>query len=72
MRVMPGEVKRVAQMLIDVPEIVEADHVIGEDCFLEKVIVRDLQALEATIDRFLPFSLTDTAIIQSTTVATPS
>ncbi len=68
-RAMPGEVKRVAQMLIDTPEIVEADHVTGEDCFLAKVMVCDLQELEAVIDRFLPFSSTDTAIIQSSVVA---
>lgn len=67
-RAMPGESNRVAQMLIDTPEIVEADHVTGEDCFLAKVIVSDLQALETVIDRFLPFSSTDTAIIQSSTV----
>jgi Lrp/AsnC family transcriptional regulator, leucine-responsive regulatory protein len=30
MRAMPGEVKRVAQMLIDTPEVVEADRVTGE------------------------------------------
>ena len=68
-RAMPGEAKRVAQMLIDTPEIVEADHVTGEDCFLAKVIVGDLQELETVVERFLPFSSTDTAIIQSCTVA---
>lgn len=65
---MPGEMKRVAQMLIDASEIVEADHVTGEDCFLAKVIVRDLHELETVVDRFLPYASTDTAIIQSSTV----
>jgi Lrp/AsnC family transcriptional regulator, leucine-responsive regulatory protein len=67
-RAMPGEVKRVAQMLIDTPEVVEADRVTGEDCFLAKVVVCDVHELETVIDRFLPFSSTDTAIIQSPTV----
>jgi Lrp/AsnC family transcriptional regulator, leucine-responsive regulatory protein len=69
MRAMPGEVKRVAQMLIDTPEVVEADRVTGEDCFLAKFVVSDVHELETVIDRFLPFSSTDTAIIQSSTVA---
>lgn len=69
MRAMPGQVQRLAQMLIDTPEIVEADHVTGEDCFLAKVLVSDVRELETVIDRFLPFSSTDTAIIQSSTVA---
>jgi Lrp/AsnC family transcriptional regulator, leucine-responsive regulatory protein len=69
MRARPGEVKRVAQMLIDTPEVIEADHVTGEDCFLVKVVVCDVQALEAVVERFSPFASTDTAIIQSSTVA---
>ncbi|WP_422344945.1 Lrp/AsnC family transcriptional regulator [Parasphingorhabdus sp.] len=67
-RAMPGEAKRVAQMLIDTPEIVEADHVTGEDCFMAKVVAGDLHELETVIDRFLPFASTDSAIIQSSTV----
>lgn len=55
-------------MLFDTPEVVEADHVTGEDCFLAKVVVCDVQALETVVDRFVPFASTDTAIIQSTTV----
>jgi len=68
MRAMPGEVKRVAQMLIDTPEIVEADRVTGEDCFLAKVMVCDVQELENVIDRFQPYASADTAIILSSTV----
>ena len=56
-------------MLVDTPEVVEADRVTGEDCFLAKVVVKDIQELEILIDRFLPFSSTDTAIIQSSMVA---
>lgn len=68
LRAMPGEVKRIAQMLIETPEVVEADRVTGEDCFLAKVVVNDMHKLAAVIDRFLPFSSTDTAVIQSTPV----
>jgi Lrp/AsnC family transcriptional regulator, leucine-responsive regulatory protein len=68
LRAMPGEVKRVAQLLIDTPQVVEADRVTGEDCFLAKVVVCDVQELEALIDRFLPISSADTAIIQSSPV----
>jgi Lrp/AsnC family transcriptional regulator, leucine-responsive regulatory protein len=68
MRAMPGEVKRVAQMLIDTPEIVEADRVTGEDCFLAKIMVCDVQELETVIDRFQPYATADTAIILSSTI----
>lgn len=68
-RAMPGELRRVAQMLKDAPEFVEADRVTGEDCFLGKAMVRDVGELEALVDRFLPYASTDTAIVQSSVVA---
>lgn len=68
MRAMPGEVKRVAQMLIDTPEVVEADRVTGEDCFLAKVVACSVLELENVIDRFQPYASADTAIILSSTV----
>lgn len=55
-------------MLVVTPHVVEADRVTGEDCFLAKVVVSDVHELEAVIDRFLPFSSTDTTIIPSPTV----
>nr|WP_294846439.1 Lrp/AsnC family transcriptional regulator [uncultured Sphingomonas sp.] len=67
-RARPGEVQRVAQMLLDTPEVVEADRVTGEDCFQAKLVVPDVETLETVVDRFLPFASTDTAIVQSTTV----
>jgi Lrp/AsnC family transcriptional regulator, leucine-responsive regulatory protein len=69
MSAMPGEVKRLEQMLIDAPEVIEADRVTGEDCFIAKVIVSDVQALQMMLDRFIPFSSTHTAIVQSSTVS---
>jgi Lrp/AsnC family leucine-responsive transcriptional regulator len=68
MRAMPGEVKRVAQMLINTPEVVEADRVTGEDCFLAKVVAVNVLELENVIDRFQPYASADTAIILSSTV----
>lgn len=69
LRAKPGEVKRVAQMLSDTPQVVEADRVTGADCFLAKLVVCDVHELETVVDRFGPFAATHTAIIQSSTVA---
>lgn len=69
MHAMPGTVKRLEQLLKDTPEVIEADHVTGEDCFLAKLVVHDVAELEAVIDRFRSFSSIDTAIILSPTVA---
>lgn len=69
LRAMPGQVNKLSQLLIDTPEIIEADRVTGEDCFLAKALVRDLKQLEGLVDRFVPFASTDTAIVQSSPVA---
>ena len=68
LRAMPGDVKKVAQMLNETPQVVEAHRVTGADCFVAKVVVCDAQELETVVDRFVPFASTDTAIIQSSTV----
>ncbi len=65
MRAMPGEVKRLASMLEETPEIIEADRITGEECFLVKVVVKDIDEFQTVVDRFLPFSSITTSIIQS-------
>ncbi len=69
MHAMPGEFKRVEQMLKNTPQVVEAHHVTGPDGFVAKFVVCDVDELETVIDRFLPFASADTAIIQSSPVA---
>lgn len=65
---MPGQVTRLELMLADSPEVVEADRVTGQDCFIAKVVVNDEHELQSVVDRFVPFASTDTAIIQSSPV----
>lgn len=66
---LPGEVKKVVQLLRDTPEIVEADQVTGKDCFQVKVVVRNAEELHAVAARFEPYASVDTAIILSNIVA---
>jgi Lrp/AsnC family transcriptional regulator, leucine-responsive regulatory protein len=68
MNAMPGEAIRLAKMLNDTPEVVEADRVTGEDCFLAKVVVSDARELQTVVDRFQPYASADTAIILSSAV----
>ena len=68
LRAFPGEVRRLIEMLVETPEIVEADRVTGDDCFVTKVIVRDISELQTVVDRFLIVASTDTAIVQSSPV----
>lgn len=68
LRPMPGALARVAELLRETPEVIEADRVTGDDCFVAKALIASVDDLEALIDRFLPFATTNTAIIQSSPV----
>ncbi len=67
-RPIPGELKRVAQILRDLPEIVECDRITGEDCFIARAHVRSVAALETVIDELISHAMTNTSIIQSSPV----
>jgi Lrp/AsnC family leucine-responsive transcriptional regulator len=67
-RPLPGELKRVAEILRGLPEIVECDRITGDDCFIAKAHVRSVEHLERMIDAIIPFAMTNTAIIQSSPV----
>jgi Lrp/AsnC family leucine-responsive transcriptional regulator len=65
---MPGELKTVAQILRELPEIVECDRVTGEDCFIARAHLKSIEDLEKLIDEIIPHAMTTTSIIQSTLV----
>jgi Lrp/AsnC family transcriptional regulator, leucine-responsive regulatory protein len=67
-RPIPGELKRVAELLRDLPAVTECDRITGEDCFVARAHVRSVAELEALIDKIIPYAMTNTSIIQSSPV----
>lgn len=65
---LPSEGGRVAKMLQDTPEVIQADQITGKDCFQVKVVVRDATELHSVIARFEPFASVDAAIVMANTV----
>ena len=63
-----GQLPRIAQLAKDTPEISECHRISGEDCFLLKLHAATIEALEATLDRFLTYGQTVTSIVVSTPV----
>ena len=68
-RPVPGELRRVADILRGLPAIVECDRITGEDCFIARAHVASVVDLESLIDEIMPFAMTNTSIIQSSPVA---
>ena len=67
-RPIPGQLRKVAEILRGLPEITECDRITGEDCFLARAHVRSVEDLEALIDEIVPYAMTNTSIIQSSPV----
>ena len=65
----PGQLPRVAELALRVPEVSECHRVSGEDCFLLKVHVPSIEALESVLDQFLLHGQTTSSFIVSTPVA---
>jgi Lrp/AsnC family leucine-responsive transcriptional regulator len=64
----PRELRKVADLARETPEVVECHRITGEDCFFMTAHVRDVVHLEEVIDRFVVFGQTTTSIVQSSPV----
>jgi Lrp/AsnC family leucine-responsive transcriptional regulator len=64
----PGQLTRIAELAARTGEVSECHRISGEDCFLLKVHVPTLQALENVLDQFLVHGHTTSSFIVSTPV----
>jgi Lrp/AsnC family leucine-responsive transcriptional regulator len=64
----PGQVSKIAELAGRTPEVVECHRISGEDCFLLRVQVPAIDALEAILDRFNVHGSTNSSFIVSTPV----
>jgi Lrp/AsnC family transcriptional regulator, leucine-responsive regulatory protein len=64
----PRELKKVAELAQRTPEVVECHRITGDDCYLMKAHVRDVEHMEDVIDRFAIYGQTTTSIVQSSPV----
>src|SRR5438128_8991887 len=64
-----GQLPRIAELAREIPEVVECDRVIGEDCFVIKIHLPSLEQLDRVLDAFLAYGTTTTSLIQSSPVA---
>jgi Lrp/AsnC family leucine-responsive transcriptional regulator len=68
MRPASGKLQKVSEIARATLEVTECIRITGEDCYLMKLHLRDVQHLEEVIDRFTPFGQTTTSIVQSSPV----
>jgi Lrp/AsnC family transcriptional regulator, leucine-responsive regulatory protein len=63
------QIHKIPEIAAQTPEVVECERITGEDCFLMRLHVREMEDLEPVLDRFTPFGQTTTSIVHSAPVA---
>ena len=64
----PGQLPKLADLARRTPQVSECHRISGEDCFLLKVHVPAIDALEAVLDQFLLYGQTISSFVVSTPV----
>ncbi len=64
----PGQLPKAAELAERTPEISECHRISGDDCFLLKVHVPSIEALEQVLDRLLVHGRTTTSFVVATPV----
>lgn len=64
----PGQLPKLVELAARTPEVSECHRISGEDCFLLKVHVPSIEALEGVLDRFLLHGQTHSSFVISTPV----
>lgn len=68
-RPLPGELTRVEQLIIDMPEISQCDKVTGDDAFICRLHLRNIEDLDPCLSRISAHATTSTSIVKSSPVS---
>lgn len=58
-----AQIKQCLSAFETMPEIVEADRITGEDCFMVRIVVEDMTQVEAAIDSLARFGPVTTSVV---------
>src|SRR6266540_1982890 len=64
----PGQLPRIPELALEVPEVSECHRITGEDCFFLKVHLRSIDELGDLLDRFLVYGETTTSLINASPI----
>lgn len=63
LRTTHAEIKRCLEAFAAMPEIVAADRITGEDCFVVRIVVAEMPQLEQAIDALARFGAVSTSVV---------
>ncbi|TCT06343.1 Lrp/AsnC family transcriptional regulator [Paralcaligenes ureilyticus] len=62
---LPGKLKQIEKALQNIPEVTECSVVTGEDCFVARVVLREINDLNRLLDPLHDKARTNTSIVKS-------
>ena len=63
-----GQLPRIPELALEIPEVGECHRITGEDCFFLKVHLRSIDELSTVLDRFLAYGETTTSLINASPI----
>ncbi len=63
-RPLPGQLRKVEELIDDIPQFVECDKVTGDDCFIARLLLRSIAELDAILEKITECAETNTAIVK--------
>lgn len=63
-----GQLPRIPELALEIPEVGECHRITGEDCFYLKIHLRSLDELSDILDRFLTYGETTTSLINASPI----
>ncbi len=64
-RPLPGKLHIIRQLLQEIPEVIECDKVTGDDCFVVRLVIREIEDLDDILERITDKADTSTSIVKS-------
>lgn len=68
-RPLPGKMHLVRRLIEETPQIIECDALTGDDAYIARLVVHDVEEMDAILHRLVDYAVTSTAIIKSSPVA---
>jgi Lrp/AsnC family transcriptional regulator, leucine-responsive regulatory protein len=65
----PGQLPRIPELALEIPQVAECHRITGEDCFFLKIHLRSIDELSSLLDRFLAYGETTTSIVNASPIS---
>jgi Lrp/AsnC family leucine-responsive transcriptional regulator len=65
----PGQLHRIPELALQIPEVGECHRITGEDCYFLKVHLQSIEELTTILDRFLAYGETTTSIVNASPIS---